>query len=90
MPHDSKHDSDFAGYAKDRRETLRNIRELRAYLAQLEQVVQKMPAEGADAGYMDLDNIEQLHGDIQSAKETICSDADWDSLSLEMSRLNLL
>lgn len=89
MPHDSKHDSDFAGYAKDRRETLRNIRELRAYLAQLEQVVQRMPDTAAEAGYMDLDNIEQLHGDIQSAKETICSDADWESLGHEFSRLGI-
>lgn len=89
MPHDSKFDCDFATYARDRNATLRNIREAVAYLKQLEQVVKAMPATNDEAGYLDLDNIEQLHGDSGELIAQFCKDSDWESLKQEFSRLGL-
>jgi ABC-type cobalamin transport system ATPase subunit len=87
MPHESKHDVDFADYAKTRRQAIRGIKELRAYLSQLEAVALAMPVTNEDAGYLDLDNIEQIAGDISEAVDSIC---DWDSLGDDFSRLGLL
>jgi 5-methylcytosine-specific restriction endonuclease McrBC regulatory subunit McrC len=89
MPHDSRFDSDFDSYASDRNATLRNIRQAIAYLKQLEQVVKAMPAANEDAGYLDLDNIEQLHGDTNELIAQFCTDNDWESLKEEFSRLGL-
>lgn len=87
MPHAQNHAADFRHYTARRHSVLRQIRELRCYLGQLESVVKATPAKGADAGYLDLDNIEQLAGDLAEATELVC---DWESLSDEFSRLGLL
>jgi hypothetical protein len=48
-----------------------------------------MPAANEDAGYLDLDNIEQLHGDTNELIAQFCTDNDWESLKEEFSRLGL-
>jgi hypothetical protein len=80
------HASDFAQYTTDRRQSLRNIRQLHCYLRQLETVVAAMPDKAENASYLDLDNIQQINGDVADAVEAIC---DWDSLALEMSRFGV-
>jgi hypothetical protein len=42
-----------------------------------------------EAGYLDLDNIEQLHGDTSELIAQFCTDSDWESLGQEFSRLGI-
>lgn len=84
--HNERHNSDFRYYAVRRQSVLTRIRELTCYLAQLEQAVKAMPSDNAAAGYVDLDNIDQLRGDLDEAIETLC---DWDALDMEFCRLGL-
>jgi hypothetical protein len=86
MPHNPAHDVDFRNYATHRQTVLRRIRELKLYLAQLEDVVKSMPHTGREAGYMDLDNIQQLHGELTELRDDLC---DWESLGAEMDRLQV-
>ena len=85
MPHDPKFDADFRCYPTKRAAVLRQLRELRCYYKQLEQVVKAMPGDAPSAGYMDLDNVEQLQADLGEAIEAL----DWDSLDMEFCRLGL-
>jgi hypothetical protein len=87
--HASRFDNDFAAYAHTRTATQKNLRQAIAYLTQLAQVVEKMPATNDEAGYLDLDNIEQLHGDTSELIAQFCTDSDWESLGQEFSRLGI-
>ena len=86
MPHSPRHDEDFIHYPQHREKALRQIREIQMYLAQLEVAVRAFPADRDSAGYMDLDNIEQLNADLDEAINSVC---DWDSLDMEFFRLSL-
>ena len=86
MARELGHDEDFAGYEATRRRTLKNIRQLYCYFKQLEVAVMAFPESARNADYMDLDNIEQLDGDLSQAAEDLC---EWDLLALEYSRLGV-
>lgn len=85
MPHAASHDSDFAGYVATRKTVLTRITELRCYYLQLEQAVKEMPDNTAGAGYLDLDNLQQLEGSLTDD----CNELDWDGLDMEFARLEL-
>lgn len=84
MPHNPAHSVDFRHYATNRQTVLRRIREVSLYLRHLEKIVKAMPATNEDAGYMDLDNIQQLHCDLNELRDDLC---DWESLHEEANRL---
>ena len=86
MPREIGFDEDFEDYEADRRRTLKNIRQLTCYFKQLEIAVKAFPERAQHADYMDLDNIQQLNGDLEQAVEDLC---DWDGLGLEWSRLGV-
>lgn len=75
--HNPKHNSDFRNYFRIRESVLKNIKQLRAYLPQLETVVKAMPATNDAAGYLDLDNCQQLDCDLSAAVELL---VDWESV----------
>lgn len=84
-----RHPEDFAEYDRMRLRTLKRIKLVRCYLGQLQLVVEAMPP-AASAGYLDLDNLECLDGQTADAEEALCStNADWDALGLEFSRLGI-
>ena len=84
--HDPRYDDDFRDYERTLRRAQRLSRELSVYLMQLQQVLAAMPQRKADATHLDLDNIEQIEGDLADAVFSVC---DWPSLDLELSRFGL-
>ncbi len=77
MPHNPAHHSDFRHYASTRAKVQRRIAELRAYLPRLQAVVEAMPATNEEAGYLDLDNAQQLATDLDEAVSGL---VDWEAV----------
>lgn len=84
--HNDKHADDFREYESTLRKARKHARQLTVYLAQLQDVLKAMPQRKADATYLDLDNAEQIEGDLADSVAAVC---DWDSLDLEISRFGL-
>ncbi len=82
--HSPKHNSDFNGYFRTRARVLKNIKQLRCYLSQLETVVKAMPATNDAAGYLDLDNCQQLDCDLSEAVGLL---VDWESVHAAMKEI---
>jgi hypothetical protein len=77
MPHDLQHDCDFRLYVTTRQRVIRRIKKLRAYLPQLEALIVAMPATSGDAGYLDLDNVQQWDSDLSAAAALL---VDWNAV----------
>ncbi len=89
MPHAAEFDVDFRKYAATRNAALKHVALLRGHLAQIETILKAYPKTNEEAGYLDLDNAQQIECDLKEAVDTLCTGYGFEFVEWERSRLGV-